>query len=267
MANRWGNSGNSVRLNFFWAPKSLKMVIAAMKLKEVTTWKESCDQPRQHIEKQRNYYVNKGPSSQGYGFSSGHAWMWEFDYKESWDLKNWWFWTMVLEKTLEHPLDCKEIQAVHPKGNQSWMFTGSTDTEAETPIFWPPDAKSWLNWKDPDAGKDWGQEEKGMIEDEIFGWHHWLNGHEFVWTPWVGNRQGVLTSCGSWANKELDMTEWLNWTEVVEYSFRFLSIVSFCFPWFCFWWEVFFFFLRRYSVLNVVINLNFFPHLYVLVGG
>ena len=121
----------------------------------------------------------KCPSSQGYGFPSGHVWMWELDCKESWALKNWCFWTMVLEKTLESPLGCKEIQPVHPKGDQSWVFIGRTDVEAETPILWPPDVKSRLIWKDPDAGKDWRQEEKGMTEDEIVGWHHWLNGHGF----------------------------------------------------------------------------------------
>ena len=123
--------------------------------------------------------VNKGLSSQGYGFSSGHVWMWELDYKESWVPKNWCFLTVVLEKTLESPLDFKEIQPVHPKGDQSWVFIGRTDVKAETQILWPPYAKSWLIWNDPDAGKDWGQEEKGMTEDEMFGWHHWLNGHGF----------------------------------------------------------------------------------------
>ena len=147
--------------------------------KTLIPWKESYDQPRQHIEKQRHYFVNKGPSSQGYGFSSGRVWMWELDYKESWAPKNWCFWTVVLEKTLESPLDCQEIQPVHPKGNQSWVFTGRTDSEAETPIFSPPDAKSWLIWKDPDVGKDWRQEEKGMKENEMVEWHHWLKGHEF----------------------------------------------------------------------------------------
>ena len=112
-------------------------------------------------------------------FSSTHVWMWELDYKESWVPKNWCFWTVVLEKTLQSPLDCKEIQLVHPKGNRSWIFIGRTDAEVETPILWPPDAKSWLIGKDPDAGKDWGQEEKGAIEDEMVGWHHRLNGHEF----------------------------------------------------------------------------------------
>ena len=124
-------------------------------------------------------FANKGPSSQSYGFSSNHVRMWELDYKESWALKNWCFWTVVLEKTLESPLDCKESQQVQPKGNQSWIFIGGTDAEVETPILWPPDAKSWLNWKDPDAGKNWSQEEKGTTEDEMVGWHHQLNGHEF----------------------------------------------------------------------------------------
>ena len=125
------------------------------------------------------YFVNKGLSSQGYHFSSGHIWMWKLDYKESWALKNWFLWTVVLEKTPESPLKCKEIQSVHPKGNQSWIFIGRTDAEAEAPILWPTDAKNWLIWKDPDAGKDWRQKKKGTIEDEMFGWHHQLDGHEF----------------------------------------------------------------------------------------
>ena len=143
-------------------------------------WKKSYDQPRQHIKKQRHYFADKSPSSQSYGFSSSHVWMWEVDYKESWALKNWCFWTVVLEKTLENPLDCKEIKLIVPKGNQSWIFIGRTDAEAETPILWPPDVKNWLYRKDPDAGKDWRREEKGTTEDEMVGWHHWLNGHEFV---------------------------------------------------------------------------------------
>ena len=119
-------------------------------------------------------------------FCSSHVWMWELDYNESWVLKNWCFWIVVLEKTLESPLDCKEIQPVHPKEDQSWVFIGRSDVEAETPVLWPPDGKSWLIWKDPDAGKDWGQEEKGTTEDEVVGWHHQLNGHEFGWAPGVG---------------------------------------------------------------------------------
>ena len=145
----------------------------------LSPWKESYDQPRQHNEKQRHYFVNKGLSSQGYDFSSGYVWMWELDYKESWALKNWWFWTMVLEKTLESLLGCKEIQPAHPKGDQSWVFIGRTDVEAETLILWPPDVKGWIIWKDPDAGRDWGQEEKGATEDEMVGWHHRLDGHGF----------------------------------------------------------------------------------------
>ena len=139
---------------------------------------ESFDQPRQHIKKQRHYFVNKGPSSECYGFSSGHVWMWELDCKESWAPKNWCFWTVVLEKTLESPLDCKEIQPVHPEGDQSWVFIGRTDIEAETLVLWPPEGKSCLNLKYPDAGKD-GRQEKGTTEDEMVGWHHWLNWHEF----------------------------------------------------------------------------------------
>ena len=154
------------------------MVTAAMKLKDTYSLEEKL-WLRQHIEKQKHYFANKGPLSQSYGFSSGHVWMWKLDYKESWASKKWCFWTVMLEKTLESPLDCKEIQPVHPKGNQSWIFIGRIDAEAETPILWPPDAKNWLTGKDPDAGKDWRQEEKGTIEDEMVGWHHRLNGHEF----------------------------------------------------------------------------------------
>ena len=131
------------------------------------------------ILKSRHYFPNKGSSSQSYGFSSNRVWMWELEYKEIWVPKSWCFSTVVLEKTLESPLDGKEIQPVHPKGDQSWIFIARTDAEAEAPILWPPDVKSWLLWKDPDAGKDWGQEEKGTTEDEMVGWHHRLDGHEF----------------------------------------------------------------------------------------
>ena len=145
------------------------------------------DQPRQHIKKQRHYFVNKGPSSQGYGFFQWSCMDVRVGLKECWAKKNWCFWTVVLEKTLESPLDCKEIQPVHPKGVQSWVFIGRTDVEAETPVLWPPDVKIWLFWKDTDAGKDWGQEEKGMTEDEMAGWHHRLDGHESEWTLGVGD--------------------------------------------------------------------------------
>ena len=138
--------------------------------------------------------------------------MWELDCEESWALKNWCFWTVVLEKTLESPLDCKEIQPVHPKRDQSWVFIGRTDAEAETAILWPPHAKSWLIGKDPDAGRDWGQEEKGTTEDEMARWHHWLDAHQFGWTPGVGDGQGGLACWDSWGRKVSDMTERLNWT-------------------------------------------------------
>ena len=139
--------------------------------------------------------------------------MWELDHKESWAPKNRCLWTVALEKTLVCPLDCKEIQPVHPKGDQSWVFIGRTDVEAETPILWPSHARSWLIWKDPDAGKDWGQEEKGMTEDEMVGWHHRFKGHGFGWTLGVGDGQGGLACCGLWGHIESDTTEWLNWTD------------------------------------------------------
>ena len=135
---------------------------------------------------------------------------------ESWTVKNWCFWTVVFEKTLSSPLDCKEIQPVHPKGDQSWVFIGRTDAEAETPILWPPHAKSWLIGKDPDAGRDWGQEEKGTTEDEMARWHHLLDAHKFGWTPGVGDGQGGLACCNSWGCKESDMTERLNSTELTK---------------------------------------------------
>jgi len=155
---------------FLGAPKSLQMVTAAMKLKFLTPWKESYDQPTQHFKKQRHYFANKDRSSQSYGVFSSHVWMWELDYKETWAPKYWCFWTVVMEKTLESPLDCKEIQPVHPKGNQSWIFIGRTDAEAETPILWPPDGKSQLTGEDPEfwerlkAGGEWGGR----------GWDGWM---------------------------------------------------------------------------------------------
>ena len=164
---------------FFWAPKSLQMVTAAMKLRRLLLGRKVMTNLDSIIQKQRHYFANKGLSSRGCGFSSSHVWMWESDCEEHWVLKNWCFWTVVLEKTLESPLDCEEIQPVHPKGDQSWVFLGRTDVEAETPILWPPDAKNWLIWKDHGAGKDWGQEEKRTTEDELVGWHHPLDGHGF----------------------------------------------------------------------------------------
>ena len=155
--------------------------------------------------------ANNGPPGQSYGFST-YVWMWELDYKESWVPKNWCFWTEVLEKTLESPRKCKEIKPVNPKGNQSWIFIGRTDAEAETSILWPLDAKNWLVWKDPDAGKDWRQEEKGTSEDEMVGWHHQLDGHESEQAPGVGDGQGNLVCCSPWGHQESNTTEQLNWT-------------------------------------------------------
>ena len=178
----------------------------------LTPWKESYDQPRQHIKNQRHYFVNKGPSSQGYGFSSGHVWMWELDCEESWAPKNWCVWTVVLEKTLESPLDCKVIQPVHPKGDQSWVFIGRTDAEAETPVLWPPHVKSWLVGKEPDAGRDCGQEEKStdrrwdgwMVSPTRWTWV-WVNSGNCWWT----GRPGVLRFMGLQSRTRLS-----DWTEL-----------------------------------------------------
>ena len=213
MANRWGNNGNSDRLYFLRLQKSLQIMTAAMKLKDACFLEENYDQPRQHIKKQRRYFTDKGPSTQSYGFPSSHVWMWELDHKESWVPKNRCFWTVVLEKTLESPLDCKEIQPVHPKGNQSWIFIGRTDFEAEAPTLWPPIVKNWLTGKNPNAGKGWRQEEKGTTEGEMVGRHHQLDGHEFEQALGVGNGQGTLVCCSPRGCKESDITERLNWTE------------------------------------------------------
>ena len=174
MANRLGNNGNSERL--YLGGGGVQVTADGNCSHEV---KKSYEKPRQHIKKQRHYFTNKGPSSKSYGFSSSHVWMWELDHKEGWAPMNWCFWTVVLEKTLENPLDCKETQPVNPKGNQSWIFIERTDAKAETPILWPPDMKNQPIGKDPDAGKDWGQEEKGTTDDEMIEWHHWHDGHEF----------------------------------------------------------------------------------------
>ena len=177
-------------------------------------WKKIYDQARQHIKKQRHCSADNGPSNQSYGFSSSHVWMWELDSEESWAQKNWCFWTVVLEKTLDCLLDSNGIQPVRPEGNPSWIFIGSTDVEAETPILWPPEVKSWLIGKDPDAGKYWGQEEKGTTEDENVGWHHQVNGHGFGWTPGICDGQGGLVCCGSWRCRvRHDWATELNWTE------------------------------------------------------
>ena len=197
---------------FSWAPK---LLTAAMKFKDTCSLEESYDQPRQHIKKQRHYFANKATPSQSYGFPSSHVWMWELDHKESWAPKNQCFWTVMLEKTLEIPLDYKEIKPVNPKGNESWIFIGRTDAEAETPILWPPDGKNCLLGKDPDAGKDWRQEEKGTTKDEMVGWHHWFNGHEFEQTP--GDVKDKEAWCAAVHGVAKSRTQLSNWTELNSY--------------------------------------------------
>ena len=162
------------------------------------------------VKSHRHYFADKGPFSQKYGCSSSHVCMWELDCKESWTLKHWCFWTVVLEKTLESPLDCKEIQPVHPKGNQSWRFIGRTDAEAEATILWPPDPKNWFIGRHPNAWKDWRQE-MGTTEDEMVGWHHWFDGCEFQQAMPVGDGPGSLVCYSPWGCKKLDTTEQLHW--------------------------------------------------------
>ena len=164
-------------------------------------WKKSYDKSREYIKKQRHHFVYKGLYSLSYGFSSSHGWMWELDKKESWAPKNQCFQIVVMEKTLESPLDSKKIKSVDLKGNQSWIFIARTDAEAEAPILWPPDVKSWFIWKGPDAGKDRGQEEKGTTEDEMAGWHHWLNSHEFERILGDSAGQENLVHCSLWASQ------------------------------------------------------------------
>ena len=206
MANRWGNNGNSERLYFgglqnhcrWWLQHEIKTRLL-LGSKAMTNL-DSILNSRDII----CWLVVKAM------FSVSSVWMWELDHKESWALKNWWcFWTVVLEKTLESPLNCKQIQPVNPKGNQPWIFIGRTDAEAETSILWPRDVKRQLIGKDPDTWKDWGQE-KGKTEDEMVGWHHWFKGHEFEQAPGVGDRQGGLACCSPWGHNELDMIWQLN---------------------------------------------------------
>ena len=206
-------------------------------------WKKSYDQPRQRIKKQRHYFADKGLYSQTYDFSTSHVWIGELDHKEGWTSKNLCFWTVVLEKSFESPLDCKEIKPVNPKGNQSWIFIRRTDAEA--PILWPPDVKGWLIRKDPDAEKDWSQEEKGTTEDKIIGWHHWLNGHECEQTPvLVMDRQDWLAAVHGVAKG----WTWLsNWTTTKVSSLNITHILLF---------PNFFFMLRLFSVQNTCIQLS-----------
>ena len=207
----------------FWGvPKSLQMVTAAMKLKDTCSVEEKLWLLRQHIQKQRHYFADKGLSSKSYGFSSSHVWMWELDHKEGWAPNNWFFWAVVLEKPLESPSDCKEIQPVHPKGlitkgllRPEYSLEGLM-LEAEAPTLWPPDVKSRLIWKDPDGGKDWGQEAKRAKEDEVVGLHHWFSGHELQQTLGDDEGQGSMVCCSPWGCKESDTNERLNNSKSTE---------------------------------------------------
>ena len=214
MANWWGNNGNSSRLYFgvseITADCDCHHVIkrclllgrkAMTNLYSMSKSRDTTLPTKVHLGKAMFY-------------SSRHVWIWDLDYKDSWASKNGCFWTVVLEKTLESHLDCKMIQPVHPKGNQSWVFFRRAYVEAETPILWPPDAKNWLIGKDPDAAKDWRWEEKGATEDEMVGWHHRLSGYDFEQTLRVGDGQRSMVYCSPWGHKEWDTTERLNWTEL-----------------------------------------------------
>ena len=205
MANRWGNNGNSDKLNFLRLQNHCRWWLQPWNQKMLAPWKKAMTN-LDSILKSRDITLPTEVCLVKAMVFPVVMYGCELDDKESWARKNWCFWTVVLEKTLESPLDCKEIQPVHPKGNQSWIFTGRTDAKT-------PDSKNWLTGKDPDAGKDWRQEEKRTIEDEMIGWHHWLDGHEFAQALGVGDGQGGLVCCSLWGHKELDMTEQLNWRD------------------------------------------------------
>ena len=190
------------------------MVTAAVKLTNLLLGRKAMTN-LDSILKNSDIICQQRPFRQSYGFSSSYVWMWELDYKESWAPKNWCFWTAVLEKILESPLDCKEIKPVNLKGNQSWIFIGRIDAEAETPIFWPSEVKNWLTGKDPDAGKIWRQEESRTTKDEMmFAWHHWPDGHEFEQAPGVGDGHRSKACWSPWVCNELDTTERPNWAEL-----------------------------------------------------
>ena len=210
MGNRCGNNGNSDTL-FWGAPKSMQIVTASHEIKRCMLLGRKAMTNIDSLLKSRFItLLTKVHIVKAMDFFSSHVWMWESDHREGWVMKNWGFWTVVLEKTLESPLDCKVIQPAHPKGNQSWIFIGRTDAEAETPILWPPDAKSWLIGKDSDAGKDWGQEEKGTTEDEMLGLYHWLNGYEFNQASGVGDGSEVWRAAVHGVTKS--RTRLSNWT-------------------------------------------------------
>ena len=232
MANRWGNSVNSERL-FSWAPKSLLTVTAALKLKHFLLGRKVMTNLDSVLKSRDISLPTEVHLVKATVFSSSHVQVWELDHKEGLMLKNGCFQTVVLEKTLESLLGCKEIKLINSKWNESWIFIGRTDAEAETPILWPPHEKGWLIAKDPDAGRDWEQEEKGTTEDEMAGWHHRLDGHEFGWTPGDGDGQGGLECCDSWGCLESDTTERLNWTDLLIFTEHLLG--EWGFPWWLRW--------------------------------
>ena len=200
---KWGEDGNWLH---FRGLQNHCGQWCSHEIKTPAPWKKSYDKPKQHIKKQRHHFANKGPYSQSYGFSSSHIRICELDHKEDWAPKNWCFWTVMLEKTRESPLHCKETKPVNLKGYQLWIFIGRIDAEA--PILWPPDAKNRLIWKDPDARKDWGREEKGTTENEMAGWHHWLNGQGLSkLQELVMDREACCAVCSPWGRKESNTTE------------------------------------------------------------
>ena len=205
MAKRWGKKLKQWHILFSWAPKSLWTVSEVIKLKDACSLgKKSYEKPRRHNKKQRHHFVDKGPDSQSYGFSSSHVQMWELDHNEGWALKNWCFWNVVLKKTLESHLESQEMKPVNPKGNQCWILTGGTDAKAEAPIL--GHHKNLTHWKRPWRWGNWEQEEKGTIDDEVVGWHHQLSGHESEQALGNGDLQRGLACHSSWGCKELDMT-------------------------------------------------------------
>ena len=218
----WQIDGGKVEtvVNFiFLGPKITADGDCSHEIKTLAPWKESYDKPRQYIKKQRHHFADQGPYSQIYGFSSSHVGIWEMDHNEGWAPTNWCFWITVLEKTPENPLDCKEIKLINPKGNQSWIFIRRTDAEAEVPILWPLEVKSWLTRKDSDAGKDQGQKEKGATEDEMIGHHHRFNGHEFEQTLGDNEGQGSPMPCNPWGQKSWTwLSEWT--TTVIKWQVK-----------------------------------------------
>ena len=228
--NRWRNSGNVT--DFIVLCSNITADgDCSHEIKNICSWEKNYDKPRQPIKRQSHYFTNKGPYSQSYGFSSSHVWKWELDHKESWVQKNRCFWTVVLEKTFESPLDFKEIKPVNRKGNQPWILIGRTDAEA--PVLWPPDGKNRLIRKDPDAEEDWMQEKKGMTKDEMVRWHPWLSGPEFEQAAGNGKGQGSLECSVPWDHKLSDTVKWVN---------NYLSLISILSFWECSRHLFFFFF-------------------------